>query len=72
MNLGPLIVLFKLIQDSGVAISPNGPPGPPPPNDDIPGNFCYRADGKLTWACYVKYVDPGASYTDYQDYLTGN
>ena len=34
MNIGALIVLFKLLQDSGVAVSPNGPPGPPAPNGE--------------------------------------
>ena len=68
MNIGALIVLGKLFQDAvGASII-----GPPDPNGDVPGNFCYRTDGKLTWACYRKFVDPAASYNDYQDYLTGN
>lgn len=72
MNIGGLIVLFKLLKDAG-AVSPFviGPPAPDNGND-IPGSFCYRTDGKWTWACYRKYVDPAASYNDYQDYLTGN
>jgi len=70
MNIGGMIVLFKLLKDAGMVSSTQI--GPPAPDNDIPGNFCYRADGKLTWACYVKYVDPAASYNDYNDYLTGN
>jgi len=31
-----------------------------------------RPDGKYTYAGYLKFVDSAASYTDYQDYLTGN
>jgi len=70
MNIGALIVLGKLLKDAGVAVSPIGPPAPD--NGDIPGNFCYRTDGKLTWLCYQKYVDTAASYNDYQDYLKEN
>ena len=68
MNIGAMLVLIKLFQDAG----PSGPVGPPAPNADIPDSFCYTLDGKLTWACYRKFVDPAASYNDYQDYLTGN
>ena len=69
MNIGAMLVLVKLFQD---AVGPVSPIGPPAPNGDIPDNFCYRTDGKLTWACYRKHVDPAASYNDYQDYLTGD
>jgi len=68
MNIGGLIVLFKLLKDAGmVAPTLIGPPAPD--NGDIPGNFCYRSDGKLTFACYRKFVDEAASGNDYQDYL---
>ena len=64
MNLGPLIVFFKLFQ-GGVS-----PIGPPDPSDKVPG-ICYRLDGKFTFACWQKYVDPGGSQNDYEDYLKG-
>jgi len=69
MNIGAILVLAKLFQDAvGVSII-----GPPAPNGDKKnGALCYRPDGKLTWLCYLEHVDPAASYTDYQDYLTGN
>ena len=70
MNIGALLVLIKLIQDSGGAVSPNGPPGPPPPDDKI-HELCYRPDGFLTFNCWQKYVEPGGSYLDWQDYITG-
>jgi hypothetical protein len=38
MNIGALIVMFKLLQDAGVTVSPNGPPAPPPPNG-VPEEF---------------------------------
>ena len=68
MNLGPLIVLLKLYQD---AMGPVSPIGPPAPNGDEIPSLCYTTKGKLTWLCYLKYVDPAASDSDYQDYLKG-
>ena len=77
MNFGSFLVLLKLAMDSGFTVSPktNGPTTPtvgPPPNGNGIESSCYRTDGKLTFACYRKYVDPAASGNDYQDYLTGN
>ena len=69
MNLTAVLPLIKLLKD---ALGPVSPIGPPAPNGNIPDNFCYRADGKLTFICYQKHVDPAASYNDYQDYLTGD
>ena len=66
MNLGPLIVLFKLFQGG---VSQIGPPEPSN-GDEIPG-ICYRLDGKFTFACWQKYIDPGGSLNDYEDYLKG-
>jgi len=68
MNIGSLIVLAKLFTDATGVVSPNGPPAPN--GDEIP-SLCYTTKGKLTWLCYLKYVDPAASYSDYQDYLKG-
>jgi len=64
MNIGSLIVLLKLFE--GGKVSP-----------DVVGpqqfeSTCYRVDGKLTFACWQKYRDPGGSYLDYQDYLKEN
>jgi len=67
MNIGSLIVLAKLFTDATGAISV----GPPAPNGDEIPSLCYTTKGKLTWLCYLKYVDPAASYSDYQDYLKG-
>ena len=69
MNIGALIVLGKLLKDAGVAVSPIGPPAP---DNNIPDNFCYRTDGKLTFVCWQKYIEPGGSSLDWQDYLSGN
>jgi hypothetical protein len=66
MNLTALIPLLKLLKDAAGPVSPIGPPAP----DNGIESICYRADGKLTYACYIKYVDPAASGNDYQDYLT--
>ena len=67
MNIGALIVLAKLFQDAvGVSII-----GPPAPNDDKIHELCYRPDSKLTFNCWQKYVQPGGSYLDWQDYITG-
>ena len=73
MNLGSLLVLTKLFTD---ALGPVSLVGPPAPNGQIlelqeEAAACYTPKGKLTWLCYLKYVDPAASYTDYQDYLKG-
>ena len=65
MNLGPLIVLFKLFQGGVSQIGP-----PEPSNGDIPG-ICYRLDGKFTFTCWQKYIEPGGSQNDYEDYLKG-
>ena len=69
MNLTALIPLLKLLKDAG-EVSIIGPPAPD--NGNGIESSCYRVDGKLTFACYRKYVDPAASGNDYQDYLTGN
>jgi hypothetical protein len=66
MNIGAIIVLAKLFQDA-VGVSPSVI-GPPAPNGD---ELCYTKEGKFTWLCYLQYVDPAASYSDYQDYLKG-
>ena len=67
MNIGPMLVLIKLFQDAkGVSII-----GPPAPKDDEIPRLCYNTKGKFTWLCYLKYVDPAASYNDYRDYLKG-
>ena len=67
MNIGPMLVLIKLFQDAmGVSII-----GPPAPNGDEIPSLCYNTKGKLNWLCYLKYVDPAASYSDYEDYLKG-
>jgi len=68
MNIGALIVLFKLLKDAGVAVSPIGPPAPD--NGAVPSS-CVRPDGKLTWGCYLKYIDSSGSLNDYEDYLKG-
>ena len=67
MNLTALIPLLKLLKDAGAEVSPIGPPAP---DNGIP-SLCYTTKNKLTWLCYLKYVDPAASYNDYQDYLKG-
>ena len=66
MNLGSLIVLFKLFQGG---VSQIGPPEPSN-GDEIPG-ICYRLDGKFTFTCWQKYIEPGGSQNDYEDYLKG-
>jgi len=62
MNIGALIVLFKLLQDAGVALSPIGPPAPPPPNGidptEIkpkcsPGYYAYKNPTTGFWSCLV-------------------
>ena len=68
MNIGSLIVLAKLFTD---ALGPVSLVGPPAPNGDEIPSLCYTTKGKFTWLCYLKYVDPAASYSDYQDYLKG-
>ena len=68
MNLTAVIPLIKLLKD---ALGPVSTIGPPAPDTGIE-SICYRVDGKLTYACYRKYVDPAASGTDYEDYLTGD
>jgi len=68
MNIGAMIVLAKLLKDAGVAVSPIGPPAP---DDDKIHKLCYRPDNKLTFNCWQKYVEPGGSYLDWQDYITG-
>jgi len=67
MNLGAVLIMLKLVGDTGVLSTEVGPPPPP---SEIP-SLCYTTKGKLTWLCYLKYVDPAASYNDYQDYLKG-
>ena len=62
-----IITFLKLLLDSG-AVSPKAP------NDDFVGprqyeSGCYRVDGKLTQACWEKFIQPDGSYIDYQDYL---
>jgi len=61
-----LIPLFKLIIDSG-AVSPIAPTDVTP-SKKIPGS-CIRSDGKLTFPCWQKYIDPAGSNSDWQDYL---
>jgi hypothetical protein len=67
MNIGAMLVLVKLYQD---AVRPSSV-GPPAPNDDKVHELCYRPDGKLTFNCWQKYVEPGGSNSDWQDYLFG-
>ena len=64
-----LLPLLKLLIDSG-AVSPQAPTDVTPvtPGDKIPGS-CVRTDGKLTFPCWQKYIDPAGSNTDWQDYL---
>jgi len=64
MNLGPLLVLAKLFGGLGLTQTVIGPPDP-----NKPESFCYRTDGKLTFPCWQKYVDPGGSRNDWEDYL---
>ena len=61
MNIGALIVLFKLIQDAGV-VSPNGPPAPNgneiPTNVSLkpifgPGRYAYKEPLSGLWSCLV-------------------
>jgi hypothetical protein len=61
-----LLPLLKLIFDSG-AVSPKAPTDVTP-SDKIPAS-CIRVDGKLTFPCWQKYIDPAGSNTDWQDYL---
>jgi len=68
MNIGGLIVLFKLLKDAGM-VAPTLI-GPPAPDNGIP-SYCVRADGKLTFPCYLKYIDSSGSLNDYEDYLKG-
>jgi len=72
MNIGGMIVLFKLLKDSGV-VSPLiiGPPEPEPKGPGGVPSYCVRVDGKLTFACYLKYIDSSGSLNDYEDYLKG-
>ena len=63
MDLGSLLTFFKLFEASK-GDSPNDFVGPRQFESG-----CYRADGKLTQACWEKYIEPGGSYNDYQDYL---
>jgi len=75
MNIGALLVLFKFLKDAGV-VSPLviGPPAPDIPVPTDPGavpSSCIRPDGKLTWGCYLKYIDSSGSLNDYEDYLKG-
>ena len=69
MNIGALIVLFKLLKDAG-AVSPLVI-GPPAPDNGAVPSSCVRPDGKLTWGCYLKYIDSSGSLNDYEDYLKG-
>jgi len=73
MNLGPLIVLFKFLKDAG-GLSPTlvGPPAPEPKGPGGIPSYCVRADGKLTFPCWQKYIEPDGSNNEWQDYLTGN
>jgi len=61
-----LIPLLKLIIDSG-AVSPIAPTDVTP-SDKIPPS-CIRVDGKLTFPCWQKFIDPAGSDSDWQDYL---
>jgi len=71
MNIGAILVLAKLFQDAFGPVSLVGPPGPDAPNGDEIPSSCYMTNGKLSWLCYLKYVDPAASPSDYEDYLKG-
>jgi len=77
MNLGVLIPLVKLIQDSGLIWQKTviGPPAPEPVTVERPpaggSNIHYRTDGKYTFAGYRRYIDSAGSGGDYQDYLIG-
>jgi len=73
MNIGALLVLWKLIKDAGVAVSPIGPPAPPPEPTGPGGvpSYCVRPDGKLTFPCWQKYIETGGSNSEWQDYLFG-
>jgi len=59
MNIGALIVLFKLLQDAGVAVSPIGPPAPPPTEYTevkpicAPGHYAYKEPLSGLWSCLV-------------------
>ena len=64
MDLGSLLTFFKLFE-VGEGDSPNDFVGPRREFE----SGCYRVDGKLTQACWEKYIEPGGSYNDYQDYL---
>ena len=63
MDLGSLFTFFKLFE-VGKGDAPTDFVGP---REFESG--CYRVDGKLTQACWEKYIEPGGSYNDYQDYL---
>jgi hypothetical protein len=73
MNLGVLIPLVKLVQDSGLIWQKTviGPPAPEPVTVERPSSYYYRSDGKYTFAGYRKYIDSAGSGSDYQDYLIG-
>ena len=68
MNLTAIIPLLKLLKDAG-EVSIIGPPAPDD-NGTVPSS-CVRSDGKLTWGCYLKYIDSSGSLNDYEDYLKG-
>jgi len=61
MNIGAVLVLLKLWKDAGVAVSPIGPPAPPPAPGkyearDVkpmcsPGYFAYQHPRTGFWTC---------------------
>jgi len=57
MNIGAVLVLWKLIKDAGVAVSPIGPPAPPPSGyQEVrpmcgPGKFAYQHPRTGMWTC---------------------
>jgi len=76
MNIGALIVLAKLFQDAVGDVSLIGPPapngnGPEPTGPGGVPSYCVRSDGKLTFPCWQKYIEPGGSNSEWQDYLFG-
>jgi len=55
MNLGPLIVLFKLFEGG---VSPIGPPPPDAPPSEVrptcgPGKYAYKDPLTGLWSCLV-------------------